>query len=133
MTIASLEPDVDPRQITVEVASPAALVVAKAYKLGERAATKPERLLDKDAHDLYRLLRAVPLNDIHNDFHVLLANAVSSAVTSRALAWLGELADTAQADVPMMAGRAEALVGDPVDVAQSTWGLIQDLLDALAR
>jgi hypothetical protein len=36
----------------------AALVVAKLHKIGERENT-PTRLVNKDAHDLYRILRAV--------------------------------------------------------------------------
>ncbi len=56
MTVTSLEPDQDARAITTRVASPAGLLVAKAYKIGERAATAADRLLDKDAHDLGRLM-----------------------------------------------------------------------------
>ena len=40
----------DSRQVTMNVAGPAGLIVAKLHKLGERAAT-PSRLIDKDAHD----------------------------------------------------------------------------------
>ena len=40
----------DDRAYTANVAGPAALLVAKLHKLGERQAT-PGRLVDKDAHD----------------------------------------------------------------------------------
>jgi len=50
-------------------------------------------------------------------------------VTDRALMWLGEHADTHEALIPTMAGRAEALVGEPEDVSQRTWALIQEILD----
>jgi hypothetical protein len=43
--------------------------------------------------------------------------------------WLGELADTHESLIPTMAGRAEELVGDPEDVSQRTWALIQEILD----
>lgn len=56
MTITSLDPN-DTRSAEIEVAGPAALLVAKLHKLGERQDT-PDRLLDKDAHDIYRLLLA---------------------------------------------------------------------------
>ena len=56
MPIHSYDPT-DPRQATVKVAGPAALLVAKLHKLGERA-SQPHRLVDKDAHDIYRLLVA---------------------------------------------------------------------------
>ena len=45
----------DHRSHTANVAGPAALLVAKLHKIGERQAT-PGRLVDKDAHDIYRLL-----------------------------------------------------------------------------
>ena len=56
MTIGALDPG-DRRQTTVAVAAPAALLVAKLYKIGERQ-HQPRRLVNKDAHDIYRLLVA---------------------------------------------------------------------------
>ncbi|MDN5856283.1 MAG: hypothetical protein L0K86_26260 [Actinomycetia bacterium] len=53
----------DGRAYTANVAGPAALLVAKLHKLGERQAT-PGRLIDKDAHDLYRLLVATPTENL---------------------------------------------------------------------
>lgn len=132
MKVASLEPDHDSREVTMRVGSPAGLLVAKAYKIGERAATASNRQLDKDAHDLYRLLRAVPAADVVADLRVVLSDQLAGPVTERALRWLGEHADTHEALMPTMAGRAEALVGEPEDVAQRTWALIQDVLDDVA-
>jgi hypothetical protein len=129
MRIASLEPDQDSRVITMRVASPAGLLVAKAYKIGERATTAANRLLDKDAHDLYRLLRAAPAGDVAADLRVALSDDLAGPVADRALTWLGEHADMPGALIPTMAGRAEELVGDPQDVAQRTWALIQEILD----
>jgi hypothetical protein len=43
MRISSLEPGHDAREITIRVASPAGLLVAKSYKIGERATTAPKR------------------------------------------------------------------------------------------
>jgi hypothetical protein len=131
MTITSLEPDRDSRSIAMRVASPAALLVAKAYKIGERATTAPNRLLDKDAHDLYRLLRASRPGEVVADLGFLLSEDVARPVTDRALKWLAEFAETHQSLIPTMAGRAEELVGDPEDVAQRTWVLIQEILDNL--
>jgi hypothetical protein len=45
----------DARTVTANVASPAARLVAKLHKLGERQ-SRPDRLVDKDAHDRYGLL-----------------------------------------------------------------------------
>jgi hypothetical protein len=131
MKISSLEPDHDAREITIRVASPAGLLVAKAYKIGERATTAPKRLLDKDAHDLYRLLRAVPAVEVVVDLRLTLGDDVAGPVTARALSWLGELAETHESLIPMMAGRAEAIVGDPEDVSQRAWVLVQEILDEI--
>lgn len=53
--IAALDPE-DARTFVTEVAGPAALLVAKLHKLGDRDESDPDRLNDKDAHDVYRLL-----------------------------------------------------------------------------
>lgn len=133
MVVASLEPEVDPREVTLNVATPAALLVAKGYKLGERAAENdPGRLLDKDAHDIYRLLRAVPADEVTADLRWLLEDEVAGGITRQAITWLDELSREPSAQIPVMAGRAEELAGDPVEVAQSTWALIQDVIDGLA-
>ncbi|GGM22828.1 hypothetical protein ACFFX1_10880 [Dactylosporangium sucinum] len=59
MAIASLEPDHDPRTTVLRVAGEAALLMAKAHKLGERlAAGTPDRIKPKDAGDVFRLMRA---------------------------------------------------------------------------
>jgi len=51
--LPALDP-LDRRAVKVRVAGPAALLVAKLHKVGERRAA-PDRLLDKDALDIYRL------------------------------------------------------------------------------
>ena len=60
MLIKSLDPD-DSRSAEVTVASPAALLIAKAHKLGERIAAedkRPDAVKPKDASDVYRLVLA---------------------------------------------------------------------------
>lgn len=57
MEVEALDPS-DRRVRTVQVAGVAALLVAKAHKLGERTDGKPNRLKDKDALDVLRLMRA---------------------------------------------------------------------------
>jgi hypothetical protein len=56
--IAGFEPD-DSRQFPIEIAGVAALLIAKAHKLGERLARlpqRPDRLIDKDASDVLGLM-----------------------------------------------------------------------------
>lgn len=62
MTIAALEPG-DDRHVMVNVAGPAALLVAKAYKIKDRlrgASRFPDRLSNKDAGDVLRLMMTTP-------------------------------------------------------------------------
>lgn len=130
MTIAALDPH-DDRAYVVKVAGPAALLVSKLHKLAERRAN-PKRLLDKDAHDVYRLLVAVPTQWLAERLAMLRAHEVAGAVTERAIAFLGELFATgAGALGSVMAGRAETLVGDPDVVAAASAALAGDLAAAL--
>jgi len=126
--IRSLDP-ADERQVEIKVATPAALMVAKLHKLGERHESKPARLDDKDAHDLYRLLVAIPTRDLVKSLDNLRGDELSAEVTARALEYLKVLfADGPEAPGSQMAGRAEGLAGDPVLAAASAATLASDLL-----
>jgi len=132
-TIASLDPD-DGRSFTIEVAGPAALLVAKLHKLGERDQRDPTRLIDKDAHDVYRLLVAVDTEDLAGMLKMLLSSNLAAPPTQVALAYFNELfVGGPDAPGPQMAGRAEALLGDPATVAQSVAALASDLARAVGR
>ncbi len=58
MVIRATDVALDSREFEVAVAGPAALLVAKLHKIHDRIDTPP-RSDNKDAHDVYRLLRAV--------------------------------------------------------------------------
>ncbi|MFE5549571.1 hypothetical protein ACFQ71_38005 [Streptomyces sp. NPDC056534] len=63
MTISSLIPE-DDREVEAYVAGPAALLIAKAFKIHERveeADKRPGRLSAKAAGDVYRLMSSVPV------------------------------------------------------------------------
>lgn len=129
--VAALDPS-DPRIIDARVAGPAALVVAKVHKLHERL-DRPDRLNDKDAHDVYRILIAIETADLARRFNVLVGDTVCSDVTRDALLMVKELfADGPTATGALMAGRAEYGIGNPEAVALSAAVLAQDLLDAIA-
>jgi len=130
--IRALDPD-DARVIAMQVASPAALVVAKLFKLGERHEQDPARLLNKDAHDVYRLLRAVETEPVADALAHLQRHDLAGSVTSQALAWLRTLCATPESVIPQMAGQAEALVGNPTEVAAGMWALAQDLIRRLGE
>ncbi|WP_248241716.1 hypothetical protein [Microbacterium kunmingense] len=120
----------DPRSVEARVAGPAALVVAKLHKLGERLET-PHRLLDKDAYDVYRLLVTVPTGELAESLERLLADDLAGEVTRVALEFLGKMFAQPDSVGSVMAGRAEELVGDPAVVAAACAALTDDLLVAL--
>jgi len=129
--IGALDPS-DRRVITAHVAGPAALLVAKLHKISERVGT-PERLNDKDAHDTYRLLRATDTQVLAAVCRRLLEDELSHDATQGALQQLDTLF-AAGPDAPgsAMAGRAEAGVGEPEQVAVAVSILAADLLRALS-
>lgn len=67
MPISAVEP-ADDRIIEARVAGPTALLIAKAYKIHDRLAgreRRPDRLVDKDASDVYRLMVTTPPDEVN--------------------------------------------------------------------
>lgn len=66
LTIRALEPE-DARAIDSRVAGPTALLIAKAHKIQDRVeqSARPDRLIDKDASDVYRLMLTTPVERIN--------------------------------------------------------------------
>lgn len=123
----------DSRSFRTNVASPAALLVAKLHKLGERQGD-PGRLLDKDAHDVYRLLVAIPTKGIASSLVRLCDDPLAGKATTSAVTLLGELfAKGADAPASQMAGRAEQGVGDPAVVSAAVAALADDLMKVVNR
>jgi hypothetical protein len=132
MLVAALDPG-DGRTFTANVAGPAALIVAKLHKLGERQTT-PGRLVDKDAHDLYRLLVSTRTDSLASGLHRLRDDTLAGPTTVQALQYLDKMfARGPEAVGSTMAGRAEEGVGDPVTVAASVAVLAEDLLLTLGE
>lgn len=130
MTITALDPT-DPRKVTINVAGPAALLISKLHKLGERR-NDPGRLLDKDAHDVYRLLVATDLRQLATRLDVLACDDLAGEATRTAVVYLQDLFVSGGDRVgAFMAGRAEELVGDPSVIAAASTALAVDLLAAL--
>lgn len=121
----------DDRVHAVQVASPSALLVAKLYKLGDREHDDPARLVDKDAHDIYRLLVAIPTDDFAAGFGRLRRDNLAGPAAVHALAVLDELFGKGPTALgSRMAGRAEEGIGQPDTVAASVAILAQQLLEA---
>lgn len=128
-TIVALDPG-DTRTVTMNVAGPGALLVAKLQKLWERT-TNEDRVKDKDALDVFRILRAIPTNDLVRRLRLLRASAEASAVAETAIRQIGELFGQRSSVGIDLAIRASARAIDPEELTLSSITLVADLLDAL--
>ena len=130
--ITALDP-AGTRTFDVKVAGPAALIVAKMHKLMERL-ENPRRLNDKDAHDIYRILRAINPVELAEGFRTILRDSISQYVTQQAINGIRQhLASGTEATFAHMVGRAEEGIGEPETVSLAVALLAQDLLAALRR
>lgn len=122
----------DERSFKIASAGPAALLVAKLIKIAERS-NAPTRLVDKDALDVLRLLRATKTADLAARLHRLRRTELSREVTDEALRLLPRLFGTPEAEGSQMAVRATSPLEDPAVIAASCVTLASDLLDAVQR
>lgn len=127
--IRALDPG-DARVVTAKVAGPAALLVSKLHKLGDRA-DQPGRLVDKDAHDIYRLLVAAETPALAGRLRELSDDELAGPVTVSAIVYLRELFAAPTALGAVMAGRAEQTAGDPEAATVAAVLLTGGLLAAL--
>jgi len=89
--IRSLEPAVDSRSADLKVAGVPALLAAKAYKIHDRAVDpNPDRLSDKDAGDVIRLMRTSSPQIVSARFSELLADP-DDRISQTAIIGLGYL------------------------------------------
>ena len=127
--ITSLDP-ADPRQVTMNVAGPGALLIAKLHKLGEQVAND-DRIKDKDALDIFRLLRAVPTDELSRRLRRLLESESAGPVTIAGLRLLQHLFGTVDDDGIRLAQRASQHLIDPDELGQSAASLTHELLNFL--
>jgi hypothetical protein len=128
MRLGSLEKD-DPRSFEIRVAGPAALLVAKLHKIAERHQT--DRQSDKDALDIYRLLRGVETSELAERFSRLLADPRSATVASEAKELLERQLTTRSGAGIEMAIRSAGPLQDAEVLAASCEALAKDLLAEL--
>lgn len=127
LTVTSLDP-ADPRSIDVEVAGPAALLIAKAYKLHDRVSSgKPERLDDKDAADVLRLMQATRPDEVGKTLATLSNDDVAGPVTVMGLAYLEELFGRRGRPGIEMAARALRIGMDEAHVEALSIGYLRQL------
>ena len=127
--ITALEPADGPR-IELAVAGPAGLLVAKVHKIGERVAER-HRSTDKDALDVYRLLRSVATEELVRRFRTLRGSDLSHEGTTAAIVHLPRLFGSPRAPGCLMAVRAAGALVASDTLAASLVALTDDLLRAL--
>lgn len=121
----------DRRIFMISVAGPTSLLIAKIFKISDRI-EEERRLEDKDAHDIYRLLSAIPIATFTLGLSKLSADPLSKEITEIGLKHFEEhFARGPNAGGSMRAGRAEFGIGNPDFVSQAVAILAQDLLEAL--
>ena len=119
----------DTRAFQISVAGPAALIMAKTFKIQDRLGSG--RLSDKDALDVYRLLRGISTDDLAARYRLILKDAIAGANGEVSLDLLkAQFGDRRASGVAMTLQAAENLL-DPEETATSLVFLAQDLLDAL--
>ena len=134
MDVEALDP-ADNRSVAMKVAGPATLVVAKTFKICERLEEVDrgarDRTQDKDAHDMYRLMGEIRLNEFVDGFKVLLADDRTQDTTRWALDALERHGRGPDSRISQMVGRAEEGVGDPERASELATGLIETLLESI--
>ena len=108
--IGALE-DGDDRSFSVAVAGPAALVVAKTHKIAGRRDEGRGRLNDKDALDVYRLLRSVEPRAFSAGFALLAGSELAASSTEWAVGEFARLfVEGRSLGVDMVARATEGLI-----------------------
>lgn len=122
----------DPRVFDIRIAGPGALLVAKLHKLADRS-REPEakRLKDKDALDVLRLLRAIPIEQLATSLQRLQHEPFSSEVTREAVEHLHALFGNVDTPGTVMVVRATEGLEDPRAIAESCVALADELIRAL--
>jgi hypothetical protein len=122
----------DPRRYTVRVAGPAALAIAKVHKLRDRLAEgKADRIADKDAADVYRLMLAVPVSEFLLRLRPLLVDETAAPVCREAVDLMVQFFGARSAEGVRMAVDALRVAVPPERVADVCSGFVRDVRAAL--
>ena len=131
MRLSALDTD-DGREFEIRVAAPSALLVAKLHKLADRSHEREaKRLKDKDALDVLRLLRAIPVEGLAQCLRELGDSVLAGDVTHEAIAHLQALFGETTSAGTVMVVRATERLEDPGVMAASCVALADDLVRAL--
>jgi hypothetical protein len=114
MTVGSLQPDADARQLQVRVAGPAALLIAKCHKIYERlqdsSPGRAHRVRSKDSGDVIRLMRGLTSGEqIGRQMAAMADDAMAGSTVAVGVTLLESLFGRGAS--PGIAMAAEALTG----------------------
>ena len=128
--ISSLIPGSN-RSCSMEVAGPAALLVAKVHKISERI-DDPVRGtgISKDAFDIYRILFALSASALAAEVRLLQENAISSDVATEAMTKFREFFGSRPGPGTELVVQHVLGLEDPEYIAASSEALSQVLLDS---
>ena len=127
MDVTAFEPS-DTRRFTIAVAGAAALLVAKLHKIADRQAADSDRLRNKDAYDLYLLLRATRSEQMALALRSLLTDAQIAPVVASALQHLAELFTSIDGRGLVLLRDSVAGLGGEDTIVASCRVLAEDLL-----
>ena len=116
--------------LTVRVAGAAALLVSKLHKIADRE-ERPDRLGDKDALDVLRLLQGTEAGELAGSLQRLLASEISGDVTRQALGFLQRLFGVEDAPGVAMAVRATEGLEEAATIRLACTMLASELLEAM--
>ncbi len=129
MTVTSLDPN-DVRTIDVEVAGVAALLVAKTHKIYDRVVSgRADRLSDKDAADVYRIMQTALSSDVGATLRELLIDKTAGEPTEKALVYLEELFGRPTGEGVKMAQRALRLAIPEAQITVLCLSFTRQLID----
>ena len=124
----------DERSFELQVAGPAALLVAKIHQLADRAGEPSSpRLQNKDAFDVYRLLLAMQASELADETAVLLKDGRSQEVTEEAMGRFGKLFGTQSTPGTLLVVDHIGTLEDPAFIAASVVALGQEFLNMVAQ
>ena len=125
IAIHALDQD-DPRVIHSKVAGPTALLIAKAHKIHDRLDV-PDRLVEKDASDVYRLMQATPTAQVQTMLTRLLDDPRAATATRQGVELFRQLFGARSAPGTLMATRSLRGAVPPARVRSICTAFVADL------
>ena len=128
MTISALA-DTDNRSFSLKVAGTGALLIAKAFKIADREGMSRQN--DKDALDVFRILRGTETMHLCRQLHLLLEDDRSRKTAMKGVDLLRNQFLTKSSIGVKMVIRATELLADPDEMASSCIMLAEDMFSSL--